>query len=115
MNTTPTTFFDAMKKRLSEKGLFDEHINAIMEIAVKDESLSNMNGRWADDVEGYPGMMPNLIYQLIQPIAYKWICENVPKAWFRAAFSPGIRGLKGKELEDYIINYQRDKQGLKKE
>ena len=109
------TFFDAMKSRLSENGLFDEHVNAIMEIAIKDESLSNMNGRWGDDVDGYPGMMTHITYRIIEPIAYKWICENIPQAWFRPAFSPGIRGLKGKELEDYITNYQRDKQGLKKE
>ena len=109
-----TTFFDAMKARLNENGLFDEHVEKIMELAVKDESLSNMNGRWGDDVSGYPGMMTHLTFRLIRPIAYKWICENIPAAWFRPVFSPGIDGLQGQELEDYIIAYQRDKQGYEK-
>lgn len=107
-------FFDAMKDRLTGNGLFDQHAAKIMELAVKDESLSNMNGRWTDHIDGYPPGFANIIFTLIQPIAYKWICENAPMAWFRAAFSPGINGLKGKELEDYIDNYMTEKQGLKK-
>ena len=109
-----STFYDAMKNRLIENGLFDDMATKIMEIAIKSDDLNNMNGRWADHVDSYPPMLVNVTFQLIRPIAYKWICENAPQAWFRAAFSPGINGLKGKELEDYIDNYMTEKQGLKK-
>ena len=107
-----TTFFDAMSARLSENGLFDDHVKAIMALAVEDESLSDMKHRWLDDVDGYPGMLTHVTYRIIEPIAYKWICENIPQAWFRPVFSPGIHGLKGKELEDYIADYQKNKQGF---
>lgn len=108
-------FFEAMKAQLTENGLFDDQAAKIMEIAVKDESLSNMNGRWADNIDGYPAGLANVTFALIRPIAYKWICENAPMAWFRAAFSPGIVGLKGQELNDYIGKYMAETQGHKKQ
>lgn len=39
--------------------------------------------------DGYPDMMYAMWFELVvKPIAYKWICDNKPKAWFKPMFSP---------------------------
>lgn len=98
--------FDTLKKNLEDNGVLGTQADAIMAIAYNDESFSNLNGRWSDDADGYQPGFINILFGILRPIAYKWICENAPHAWFRPIFSPGIVGLEGKELEDYITNYR---------
>lgn len=106
-------FIEAITKCLTDRGLDDAKAAAIMEVVLADtEAMPTMQGRWRDQVDDYfPGLV-NIIFANVKPIAYKWICENKPKAWYRVDFSPGIVGLKGAELEAYITKYQREVQRL---
>lgn len=102
-------FVEALKARLIENGLFESNADAIMKIALEDkESFSEMRGRWGNNVDGYPVGFVNILFSTLRPIAYKWICENAPMAWFRVIFAPGINGLEGKEMEEFIANYHCD-------
>lgn len=104
-------FFETMKARLVEDGLHEPQADAIMKIVFEDKvEFRDMNGRWGDNVDGYDPGFSNIIYALIRPVAYKWICENAPGAWFRVIFSPGIVGLEGNAMEEYVQKYQRENQ-----
>lgn len=98
-------FYDTLRKYLIDNGMFDSQADAVMQIAVKDDSFSNMNGRWNDDASGYQNGFTNILTALLRPIAYRWICDNAPQAWFRAVFSPGVAGLKDNELNQYLDRY----------
>ncbi len=106
--------FDTLKKNLEDNGVLGEQAKAIMEIAYNHESFNNISDRWCDDAGGYPLGFMNILFDILRPIAYKWICENAPHAWFRPIFSPGIVGLEGKKLEAYLDDYRESVQGLKK-
>ncbi len=105
--------FDTLKKNLEDNGVLGTQADAIMAIAYNDESFSNLNGRWSDDADGYPPGFINILFGILRPIAYKWICENAPHAWFRPIFSPGIVGLQGKELEVYLDDYRENAPNFK--
>ena len=105
--------FDTLKANLESNGLFDTHATTIMAIAVESDSFDNVKNRWGDDASGYPEGFTNLLIAILRPIAYKWICENTPHAWFRAIFSPGIVGLEGNALKEYISNYHVDMTAVK--
>ncbi len=104
-------FYDAMIARLTENGMFDTQAKAVMELVVNDqEHFASMQGRWGDQVDGYPQGLVNTVFALIRPVAFKWISEHAPKAWFRVAFAPGIEGLQGKELDDFIKKFHAEQQ-----
>lgn len=106
---------EALKAELIKNGVLVAQADAIMEIAVASDNFDNIRDRWYEDADGYPPGFINILFGLLRPIAYAWICEHAPQAWFRPVFSPGIVGLEGQSLDDFIKSYQHDKQGFKKE
>ena len=105
--------FDTLKKNLEDNGVLGTQADAIMAIAYNDESFSNINGRWSDEASSYPEGFMNILFGILRPIAYKWICENAPHAWFRPIFSPGIVGLKGDALGAYLEDYRENAPNFK--
>lgn len=107
--------FDALKARLEESGMFESQANEVMKLAMADQEVfSTMRGHWHDPASDYLPNLIDILFNKLRPIAYKWISENKPKAWYRVGFSPGIKGLQGKELEEYIVKYQREVQEMHK-
>lgn len=95
------SFINALKVRLVENGLPEDHATKIMETAIEDDSFSCMTGHWSDDVSTYPSEFMSAVFSLLRPIAYKWICEHTPMAWFRIVFSP-VRLTYKDDLAQYI-------------
>jgi hypothetical protein len=107
------SLYDKLKSDLEINGLHAAHLDAIMPLVVNDESFISMRQRWSDDADGYPLIIAVSNFISARPIAYKWICENVPDAWFRPVFSPGITGLTGAALDEYLENYNKAKEQAK--
>ena len=81
------TFRELANKHLSERGLFQKDIQAIIELAEKDPVFDgSMTNRWGDDLSGYPPEIKGTFLMGINSVALKYIDENIPKAWFRPLF-----------------------------
>lgn len=79
------TFLDDMKQRLVGQGMFESQAQQVMGRAM--EQMDDMKGRWGHQVDGYPPLMVDLIWISIQRVAYVWIEDNMPEAWYRPIFA----------------------------
>ena len=81
------TFEKLAHDHLFNNGMFESDVNKVIELSKKDEVLSDaMEGRWNDEVEGYPPFMVSIFLTSLNSVAVKYIDENIPKAWFRPVF-----------------------------
>jgi hypothetical protein len=103
------TFNQYLRHQLENSGLQPQHIEAVMPVIMESEEMSNMKGRWNDQVDGYPMGFAKLIMPLARPLVYKWISENIPHAWFRAAFAPGVeKCVIATDYEEFVKNFWRE-------
>lgn len=79
-------FTDKLKELLMENGLSSDDADKVMKLVVNDPVNKAMEGRWHEDVSGYPPAIINLMWMSTKPIALKWIDDNCPLAWFRPMF-----------------------------
>lgn len=81
-----TTFRDTLFNYLHDNGLSDNQASKIYVVVYK--AMDDMVGRWDDDdVEAYPPIMQNLILLTTKRVAFDWIEENIPLAWFKPMFA----------------------------
>ena len=80
------TFRDILLSYLRDNGLSDNQSSKVFIKVYK--TMDDMIGRWDDDVEGYPPIMQNLVLLSTKRVAYEWINENIPMAWFKPMFAP---------------------------
>lgn len=78
------TFEMKMRRLLEDNGLFDKQINTVIDLAK--ESLSDMKGRWGDEINEYPNTMTNIVWISVKQVAIKWIEKELPQAWFKPMF-----------------------------
>jgi pyruvate carboxylase len=78
------TFRDKMQQMLVEHGLWPEEASQVMEQCVADKMLESMQGRWGDDVSGYPTQMSTIVWMSVKAIAVKWIESNKPMHFAKA-------------------------------
>lgn len=105
-------FKDLVSDYLSGNGLHRAHVTAIMQLVLEDkEFFSIMTGRWHHNVDGYPKGLGQVLCIGTHPIAYKWIQEHIPQAWFASIFAPKLRDLTGpeakKEIDKIVEEHQR--------
>ena len=84
------TFEKLAYDHLFNNGMFENDVVEVIELAKKDEALGDiMQGRWGDDLEGYPPFMKNVFLVSLNSVAIKFIDEKMPKALFRPVFAGG--------------------------
>ena len=67
-------------------GMFQTQAEKVMDEHINDPANNAMEGRWNDDIEGYPPQLLATVFVGIELTALEWIKKNCPNAWFRACF-----------------------------
>ncbi len=80
------TFKEFVLKYLTDNGMFPDQAEAVFENLKNDSASEPMQGRWNDNVEGYPSIIKIGILLPLNKLALEWIDKNKPKAWFRPMF-----------------------------
>lgn len=80
------TIKDKAEQMLFERGMFKEQAEEVVRRVMADPANEAMQGRWNDDVEGYPAPLMAAIWLSVKGAALDYIVENYPKAWFRSQF-----------------------------
>lgn len=82
------TFEQKIRELLSEYGLWPEqHIDAVVKRAKESPMNDGMEGRWGDDMEGYPPTILSILWLAVKTITVEYIDEVMPQAWFRPMFA----------------------------
>lgn len=96
METKVMTVKEKLVGMLVDCGMFDEQAEEIFKLAVPALNMAANPG--AKEVEArynipfdrpwteYPTVLYGMWFDVIKPIALKWIDENKPQAWFREMF-----------------------------
>lgn len=84
--TIATTLEQDILKRLTSNGLSSKQAETIITIAKEDEALESMKGQWGKSVTEYPVQLRTVLWFSVKAIAFEWIEENVPNAFFRPLF-----------------------------
>lgn len=77
---------NTMTQRLVQCGMFESQAKQVIELAKKEPSLSDMQGRWEDSDSGYPPALIAVTWFAVKQVALKWIDANLPQAWYRSQF-----------------------------
>jgi hypothetical protein len=80
------TFRDKAKQMLTERGMFDNQAEAVMDRVIAAPENKAMQGRWNDDTSGYPPPMVNVLWFTVKRHALEYIEETCPEAWFKPMF-----------------------------
>ena len=80
------TFKEYFVQKLEENGMFAADANAVIEQTIVAPEAESMQGRWNDDMAGYPPIMSKVLWLTVRLNALKWIDANAPQAWFRPMF-----------------------------
>lgn len=111
-------FHQYCMNELQANGMNENHALAIMEVVVNDKKLfGSMSGRWGDSIDGYPTLMARLTYMSVKIVAFKWIMENCPLAWYAGTLLPGADTLKDGEAQKFVDKFftvRAEKLALKK-
>ena len=81
------TFKNYFTKKLEENGMFASDAAAVIDQTIASPEAESMQGRWDDDMAGYPQIMTNIVWMTVRLNALKWIDANAPEAWFRPMFA----------------------------
>ena len=79
------TLEERMIKELTERGLFEDQAQTILEI-YKGDLGEVMAGRWNESVEGYSENTIKGIWGGVKIVTREWIAENLPRAFFAPLF-----------------------------
>jgi len=83
-NMTPKTFKDHVLHYLVTSGMWADQAEAVFDLYEVD--MPEMNGIWNDNVAGYPPQMIAVTLLGLDRIAYKYVKENCPNAWYKPMF-----------------------------
>ncbi len=75
---------------LINHGLWPDEADAIMALAMADESLQSMRDRWNDDVSEYPFRVITTTWLLVKRIALDWVNANKPSHFAKMILSGEI-------------------------
>lgn len=81
------TFRQKAIELLYSNGMFREDAEKVVQNVIAHPSNEAMQGRWDDDIAGYPPQMLNVLWFTVKSFAVEWIDENCPQAWFRPLFA----------------------------
>jgi len=80
------TFDQLVLSDLESNGMFADQAAAVLAQMKADPSNEPMEGRWQEDVAGYPPAMAKMSIFVARRAALAWIEENEPRAWFKPMF-----------------------------
>ncbi len=80
------TFRQWATQYCSDRGMFDDDANAVVELLIVDPKSNSMQGRWDQDMTGYPPQMLIVTVIALKSVAMKYIEEKIPMAWYKDAF-----------------------------
>jgi hypothetical protein len=80
------TFEQYAHQELQANGLFDDQATEIVANAKGHKLLADLNGRWNDDVGGYPPVIKNIFWVSLKRVTLEYIEAKCPLAWFRPVF-----------------------------
>ena len=80
------TFEDKIKELLENHGMFGRQITEVLSYAKNHELLKTIEGKWHEDIEGYPQTMVTVIWLSMKVIVIEWIDAECPQAFFRPMF-----------------------------
>lgn len=69
-------------------GMFESQAKEVLELAKPVLNQDNYHITFNAPETDYPKTVYNLWFEMMKPVALKWIDENKPKAWFRPMFLP---------------------------
>lgn len=104
-------FKEMMAQRLADEGLFDDQIDCIIDLAIKDPGFCpDMDGHWNKKTSDYPLAMSATIQRALWPLAFKWLKRNKPYAHFLCQFDSAYPRETGSEQDEFIRQYQSSQQ-----
>lgn len=71
---------------LFERGMFEDDAKQVVENVMNDEANEAMQGRWNDEIHGYPEVIKRMMALSLRNATIDWIDANCPKAWYRPMF-----------------------------
>jgi len=80
------TVEEKLKKDLFDRGMFESWCDVIMETVKAYDYNEPMQGRWQDDIDGYPPQLVIWLWLSVKQAALEYIDTNCPGAWFRPMF-----------------------------
>ena len=82
------TIAEKLIKSLKEHGTSQDQAEKIMEVAIPqlNELVKDYHINFNNCESEYPEVIHKILFQSLKPIAYKWIEENKPQAWFKEMF-----------------------------
>jgi hypothetical protein len=81
-----TTFKEALIEDLTSSGFSPDQALEVFSQLVERPEQASMKGRWDEDYTGYPAPIFSILLVAIRNIAFEYIKENMPNAWFRPIF-----------------------------
>lgn len=81
------TFTQWMHDRLSKSGMFDNQVDAVIDLVKTAPENKAMTQRWNDSIQDYPAPMINVLWVSVKRQALKYIDAECPQAWFRPLFT----------------------------
>jgi hypothetical protein len=75
-------------KMLTKNGMFESQAEEVMKLAIPqlNKVTEDYNVNFEDCESTYPQAIYNVFFMSIKPIAFKWIEENKPMAWYKPMF-----------------------------
>ncbi len=80
------TIRQKLEDYLYQRGMFPNQAKAVVDALISNSDKS-MEGRWDDEVEGYPPSLLAVLGMGLQHEALRWIDANCPQAWYRSLFT----------------------------
>ena len=80
------TFEQKIQEMLVANWMFESQAKEVINEMKKDKWIESMEGRWNDDISGYPDTIVNAMWFAAKTAALDYIEKNIPQAWFKPMF-----------------------------
>lgn len=84
------TFAELVKNYCTDRGMWPQQADAVLEMVKADPVNASMQGRWDDDVTACHSSIGVMVTMTVNKKALEWIDANQPQAFFRPMFDPGM-------------------------
>lgn len=81
---------DKFTEILRQHMMGDDDIEAALSYARSRSMLEAMQGRWDDDIEGYPISLLSALWISVKDCVLEWIEANKPLAWYKPLFNDAL-------------------------
>ena len=79
---------EKLEQMCYEKGMFESQAKTVVDLAIPEiDNLDNYKITWDRPASEYPEPLYIIMFLTVKKVAYKWIEENFPLAWFKPMFA----------------------------